>query len=111
VATNGTTGFVISSGGHAGPAIELLSTEDGTIVGWNPDVDAARAVIAVNNSASGAIYKGLAIGFNASGAFLFATNFHAGTVDVFDSPFRPVRARGAFRDPQIPAGYAPFRIA
>src|SRR5262249_2410598 len=74
VATNATGGFVISSGPEAGPATELFATEDGTIAGWNSSVDPTHAVVAVDNSASGAVYKGLALGFNASGAFLFATN-------------------------------------
>lgn len=111
VATNGTSGFVISSGGGSGPAVQLFSTEDGTIAGWNSNVDASHAVIAINNSASEAIYKGLAIGFNASGAFLFATNFHAGTIDVFDANFQPVNIPNGFRDNQIPAGFAPFGIS
>jgi uncharacterized protein (TIGR03118 family) len=111
VATNATNGFVISSGSGAGPATELFATEDGTIAGWSNSVDPTHAVLAVNNSASGAVYKGLALGFNASGAFLFATNFHAGTIDVFDSNFRPVRLSGNFKDPQIPAGFAPFGIS
>src|SRR4029078_1136785 len=67
--------------------------------------------IAVNNSSRGAIYKGLAMGYNGSGAFLYATNFHAGTVDVFDSNFKPARTTGPFTDPNIPPGYAPFGIA
>src|SRR6516225_4806530 len=79
VATNATPGFVISSAGKSAPSTELLATEDGTIAGWNSSVDPTHAVIAVDNSASGAVYKGLAEGFNESGAFLFATNFHAGT--------------------------------
>jgi len=111
VATNGTSGFVISSGGNSGPSAELFSTEDGTIAGWNSSVDANHAVIAVDNSASEAIYKGLAIGFNASGAFLFATNFHAGTVDVFDANFQPVNIPNGFRDHKIPSGFAPFGIS
>lgn len=111
VATNATSGFVISSGGASGPATELFATEDGTIAGWNSAVDATHAIIAVDNSASEAIYKGLAIGFNASGAFLFATNFHAGTIDVFDQNFAPVSMPGAFADPNIPAGFAPFGIS
>src|SRR5262249_37461217 len=41
----------------------------------------------------------------------FATNFHAGTVDVFDSNFRPVRTPGGFKDRDIPAGFAPFGIS
>lgn len=110
VATNATTGFVISQGTKSAPASELFSTEDGTIEGWNDSVDSSQAVIAVNNSTK-AVYKGLAIGFNESGAFLFATNFRAGTVDVFDSRFRPVRTHGGFRDEHLPAGYAPFGIA
>jgi len=111
VATNDTTGFVISAGGVSAPSTQLFSTEDGTIAGWNSSVNATKAVIAVDNSASGAVYKGLAIGFNGSGAFLFATNFHAGTVDVFDSKFQPVHSGGMFKDPHLPSGYAPFGIA
>jgi aldose sugar dehydrogenase len=111
VVTNGTSGFVIDAGGTSGSSTELFATEDGTIAGWNPSVDATHAVITVNNSASGAVYKGLALGFNASGAFLFATNFHAGTVDIFDANFHPVTIAGAFRDAKIPAGFAPFGIS
>jgi hypothetical protein len=48
-------------------------------------------------------------GFNEAGAFLFATNFDAGTVDVFDSESQPVSTQGGFADPQIPAGYAASR--
>jgi len=112
VATNDTNGFVISAGGKSAPSIELFATEDGTIAGWNNAVDPTKAVIAVDNSSHGAVYKGLAIGYNNSGAFLFATNFHDGTVDVFDSKFQPVHGNGdMFRDPEIPDGYAPFGIA
>src|SRR5262249_30032439 len=87
------------------------ATEDGTIAGWNSSVDPTHAVLAVDKSASGAVYKGLALGFNAKGAFLFATNFHAGTVDVFDSNFRSVRTRRGLKDPHLPKGFAPFGIS
>src|SRR5262245_29493554 len=110
VATNATTGFIITGGGKSAPSTELFATEDGTIAGWSMSVDPANAVIAVNNSAMGAVYKGLAIGFNRHGTFLFATNFHAGTIDVFDSNFQPV-SQDKFRDPFLPGGYAPFGIA
>ena len=111
IATNGTTGFVISSGGKSGASTELFATLDGTIAGWSPKVDPDNAVIAVNNSPAGASYTGLAIAFNNSGAFLFAANFPAGTVDVFDSKFQPVHTPNDFRDPDLPDGYAPFGIA
>src|SRR5215813_4776297 len=76
VATNATSGFVISQSGKSAPSTEIFATEDGTIAGWNNNLDPTQAVIAVNNSATGAVYKGLAMGFNQSGAFLFATNFN-----------------------------------
>src|SRR5439155_12451147 len=111
VVSNATSGFGIAAGAHFGPSTELFATEDGTIAGWNSSVDPTHAIIAVDNSASGAVYKGLALGFTTTGAFLFATNFHAGRIDVFDSNFRPVHTSGAFRDPKIPAGFAPFGIS
>src|SRR6266566_4275968 len=50
VATNATTGFVISKGGNSAPSSELFATENGTIEGWNSSVDPNQAIIAVNNS-------------------------------------------------------------
>lgn len=108
---NATTGFVISSAGKSAPASELFVTLQGTIAGWNASVDPTNAVIAVDNSTSGVAYTGLAQGFNGSGTFLYAVNFHDGTVDVFDSTFQLVRNVGAFQDPELPAGYVPFGIS
>ncbi len=105
---NGTSSFVVSSGGKSGAALFLFATEDGTLSGWNPSVDSTHAILEVDNSASGAIYKGLALGSNASGNLLFATNFHAGTIDVYDSSFHKVNL--AFTDPNLPTGFAPFGI-
>jgi uncharacterized protein (TIGR03118 family) len=99
------------------PAIFIFSTEDGTISAWAGGLNPAdNAVLAADESSSGAVYKGLAFAVNAKGAFLFATNFSNGTVDVFgpngtDGMFTKVTLAGDFTDPQIPAGYAPFNIA
>ena len=96
------------------PALFLFDTEDGTISGWNL-ADGAKAELAVDNSQggspTGAVYKGLALGANANGVFLYATNFRAGTVDVFDSTFQPATLSGSFKDANIPSGFAPFGIA
>lgn len=108
VVFNGGTGFVVSNGTLEGPALFLFASEDGTISGWNRDVTGTNAVVLVDNSAGGAVYKGLAIASTPEGDLLYATNFHAGTVDVFDSSFHPVP--GGFADPTIPDGYAPFGI-
>src|SRR4029077_13997703 len=106
--------FVLSEHGKSGPAFFLFATEDGTIAGWNPNVDRAHAVIAVDRSTAtdsagdvGANYKGLALVNTPSGKFLYATSFRFGTVDVFDSHFNLVNS---FTDPTIPAGFAPFAI-
>ncbi len=103
---NGGTGFVVTNSTGTSPARFIFASEDGTISGFR----GVPVVIAVDNSASGAVYKGLAIASTATGDFLYATNFHAGTVDVFDSHFNPVHMTGAFADPDLPAGYAPFGI-
>jgi uncharacterized protein (TIGR03118 family) len=103
------------------PAIFLFSTEDGTIVGWNPNVNpmgfdpmkaGAYAIIAVDNSATptaanGAVYKGLAIATDSNGqTLLYATNFRAGAVDVFDTTFKKPKslADDAFVDPRLNRG-------
>jgi uncharacterized protein (TIGR03118 family) len=106
--------FVISKNGVSGPAFFVFATEDGTIAGWNPNVDNTHAVIAVDrsnatNSAGdvGANYKGLALVTTPNGKFIYATSFRFGTVDVFDSHFNLVNS---FTDPTIPAGFAPFGI-
>jgi len=99
------------------PAISIFSTEDGTLSAWAGGLNPAdNAVLAADESSSGAVYKGLAFAVNAKGAFLFATNFSNGTVDVFgpngrDGMFTKVTLDGDFTDPEIPAGYAPFNIA
>ncbi|HEY6417405.1 MAG TPA: TIGR03118 family protein [Candidatus Binataceae bacterium] len=97
------------------PSLFIFDTEDGTIVAWNQALaDQTEAVIAKDNSdggsATGAVYKGLAIGTNKDGDFIFATNFRAGTVEAYDNTFTLTALDGSFSDPKIPEGYAPFGI-
>src|SRR5206468_308247 len=90
VVFNGGTGFAVSNGTATAPARFIFATEEGTILGWSPAVALTQAVVAIDNSAAGAVYKGLAIASAAASDRLYATNFHAGTVDVFDAGFHPV---------------------
>src|SRR5229473_6309544 len=76
---SGTGEFSITANGKSGSAIFLFSSEDGTILGWTPAVDAANAVIAVP-PVNGAVYKGLAIASTSKGNFIYATNFNSGWV-------------------------------
>jgi uncharacterized protein (TIGR03118 family) len=105
---NPTSGFLVP--GSKFPALFIFDTEDGTISAWNLNVDAANAMIAVDNSPSGAVYKGLAFGTSVNGNHLYATNFNSGKIEVFDSQFSPTVTDGKFSDPRIPAGFAPFGI-
>ena len=111
---NGGSGFVVSHDGASGPSLFLFSTENGTIRGWNPAVPppapSGLSFKVVDRSGEGAIYKGLAIATTAAGGRLYATDFHNARVDVFDESFNLVTTAGAFHDPGIPAGFAPFGI-
>ncbi len=109
VANTGTS-FTVTNGTTTAPARFIFSTEEGTILGWNPTVSPTTAVLAVNNSGLRAVYKGLAIASTTEGNFLYATDFRNARVDVFDGDFHPVITAGGFVDPDIPAGYAPFGI-
>jgi uncharacterized protein (TIGR03118 family) len=102
---NSTSGFVLPVGGTK--ALFLFDTEDGTVLGWNGAQGTTAVVVA--NLNDGAVYKGLAIADTSAGPRLFATDFHNGHVDVFDSNFNLVPNSG-FADPSIPNGYAPFGI-
>jgi uncharacterized protein (TIGR03118 family) len=107
---NTTSDFVISENGRSAPAEIIFATEDGTLAAWGPRVDQHHALLVADNSADGAVYKALALGHNSQGNFLYATNFHNATVDVFDRHFHQVQLAGSFTDPDIPAGFAPFGI-
>ena len=98
--------FVINGGTKA---TFIFATEDGTISAWN-GAQGTNAFREVDNSGSGAVYKGLALGSVGRNNFLYAANFNSGNIDVFNGSFAPTTVAGSFSDPGIPAGYAPFNI-
>ncbi len=99
--------FAVTTGNAAS---FIFCTEDGTISGWNATVDRTHAKILADNSKAGAVYKGCALGTTSTGAMLYAANFAAGTIDVWDGNMNPVTSAGAFTDATVPAGFAPFNI-
>jgi uncharacterized protein (TIGR03118 family) len=82
----------------------IFDTEDGLIVYWNGSSN--TAIIGKDNSASGAVYTGLAL----LGTNLLAANFNSGKVDVYDSNFNLTSLAGSFTDPNLPAGFAPHGV-
>ncbi|MDE3196263.1 MAG: TIGR03118 family protein [Acidobacteriota bacterium] len=88
----------------------IFDTDDGTISAWNNGVSASTAVITVDNSASKAVYKGLAIGSSSVGPTLYAANFRSGTIEAYDGKWAPAALTGNFSNSGIPSGFAPFNI-
>lgn len=108
---NGSGGFVVGNGTASGPSRFIFATEDGVIAGWAPNVDPTHAIRAGGDFAHGAVYKAVAISTGGSGQLLYAADFFNAKVDVFDGAFQRVTlAPGAFADPGIPHGFAPFGI-
>src|ERR1039457_1538267 len=102
--------FPVTAPGKAAVAAGFIFvTEDGVLSAWAGGADATQAFVEMDNSTT-AVYKGLAI-VTAPPAQLYAANFKAGTIDVFDAQFKPVTlASGSFTDAKIPVGFAPFNI-
>jgi uncharacterized protein (TIGR03118 family) len=105
------------------PALFMFCSEDGVVSGWNQSVSGTNASILFDNSKSGAVYTGCALGGTAAAPYLFAANFNAGTVDVYDAnlnlnpaPYgqsslpQPYSASSSFSNPAIPAGFAPYNV-
>jgi uncharacterized protein (TIGR03118 family) len=99
------TGTVANaSGSYFSGGSFIFATEDGLIVYWNGSSNIA--IVGKDNSASGAVYKGLAL----VGTNLLAANFNSGKIDVFDSNYNLTSLGGSFTDPNLPAGFAPHGI-
>ena len=84
---NPTTEFDVDDGqGHSGAALFIFASESGDITGWNPAVPPPppSTQAQLGKHVDGAIYKGLALGMLNGSPRLYAANFHAGTIDVFD---------------------------
>ncbi len=110
--------FTVSGEGITGPSRFLFVTENGTLSGWTErSVNGGferqtMSVIAVDNSAQGAIYKGLAVTDGSSNNRLFAANFSQNRIDAWDNRFQSITPPGLFSVPDgtIPKNYAPFNI-
>src|SRR5215467_8424091 len=91
-----------------GSANFIFVTEDGTISGRSGTVDPSQSFKGVDNSGpNGAVYKGLAIATIGGSPFLYAANFRAGTVEMYNSSFGFVKNITDPSLPPLPPGTAP----
>jgi uncharacterized protein (TIGR03118 family) len=105
---NGTSDFQLAPDN---PATFIFVGEDGTISGWNRNVDPTNALIKFAGPTGTANYKGVTLAERNGANFLYVANFLAGTVDLFDGNFAPFSLpAGAFTDPTLPPGFAPFNV-
>jgi uncharacterized protein (TIGR03118 family) len=117
IIANPTSDFVISKNGKSGPAFFIFATLDGTISGWNPNVDPNNTVIAIDNSTKlpfPASYTGLAIGRNSSGQnVIYAADSgnslatSNNEIDMYDGNFNLL---GHFSDPKAPSNMTVYGI-
>lgn len=105
---NDTPFFKITKNGNSLPARFIWVSEDGTISGWNPNLDPTNAIVAVKPKGDN-VYKGVTMGVANGHNFLFATDFHKGEVDTYDENFNLVKTNN-FADPNLPKRFAPFGI-
>ncbi|MBL7698534.1 MAG: TIGR03118 family protein [Chitinophagaceae bacterium] len=107
---NGLPTGVVFSGGKGfqipgGTATFLFSGFDGVISGWNP---AANLTAKRLKNPNGAGYTGIAISRHSAQNFLYAANFAANKIDVWDTTLSKVNM--SFSDPSIPQGFSPYNI-
>jgi uncharacterized protein (TIGR03118 family) len=94
-------GFTITENGKSASALFIFVTLDGTISGWNPAVDAKRAVIALDNYSEPAAYTGIDITHDQSGTYIYAVNAALNRIEKYDSDFILLTT---FSDPNMPYG-------
>jgi uncharacterized protein (TIGR03118 family) len=100
------TGFPISQKGVKDDSIFLFDTEGGAILGWSNNVNLNKAIVAVDNSAKGSAYKGLA--YDDADVRLFAADFVNNEVQAYDKKWN---LTGTFTDSSLPKHFAPFNVA
>ena len=68
--------FQVTKNGNSAPALFIFVSEDGSISGWNPNVDPTNAIIAVDNGTNrgrnSAVYKSATLGVANGHNFLYA---------------------------------------
>jgi uncharacterized protein (TIGR03118 family) len=106
------------------PARFIVSTEEGQIAAWGERTTETgprrfrRFVTVIDNSAQGALYRGLAVTDKESRNWLYAANFSQDRIEIYNHNWWPITSllrRGKIKErfakpPQVPANYRPFAV-
>lgn len=92
----------------------LFATRQGTISGEYADSRGdikSTTILVADHSAQGAEYTGLAVLTpDCCAPYLAVADFHRGFIETFTPLFDPLGIPGAFVDPNLPAGFAPWNL-
>ena len=88
VANTNSSSFMLSDGSSA---LFIFANLNGQISAWNPGLSPITKAVPAWTT-PGAVYTGLAI--NQADTMLYAANDSAGTIDVFNSSFKPLSTSG-----------------
>lgn len=103
----GVPGLNVSPGN---PALFMFVTLEGTILGWNPNVNVFNAVVMLDRHGK-ASYTGVTTAPVGNTDHLYTVNGLTETVDVFDVSLEKVSLDDdAFHDPLLPEGLVPFNV-
>ncbi len=105
------TGQVSNGGASAGQFNGdnfLFVSEDGTVSGWKGALGTTAETLVAGSTNN--IYKGSAFATIGGNSYLYAANFQTENIDVVKGSGAAPNLTGAFKDPNIPAGFAPFDV-
>jgi uncharacterized protein (TIGR03118 family) len=98
--------FNITEGTATGPSLFAFVTTGGLLQGWNPSVDPAKAVTALDRSGGTSVFTG--VSFIAENRTLLLADFGNGFVEMFDGGFNQT---GHFTDNTLPPNFEPFNVS
>lgn len=100
--------FPIINGPISAPSMILTATRDGTINGYNFDVDPNNCILLIDNSKNKCVYTGIEI----VGNTIYVADFYNQKIDVFDAKLekKDLPFIDEFSGDPIPEDYAPYNI-
>ncbi|PSR53526.1 TIGR03118 family protein [Adhaeribacter arboris] len=103
---NGTTDFKLPNDESAR---FIFCGLDGVISGWNQGGSVEVVDRSKEAGYKGAVYTGIAKAVAGGKNYLYVANFSINKIDIFNAAFKQGKTIN-FKDPKLPAGYAPFNI-